>query len=87
MTSRCMNFEFGKPFHNLTIEQCRIIGRRGGLRSARNRRLRRLAEASIPPTPVPEPCEETAHEAILLLDQRFPWLLGAELRAPRRRTA
>ena len=48
MTSRCLNLEYGKPFHNLTISQCRANGRRGGLRSANNRRLGRLAEAPAP---------------------------------------
>jgi len=74
-----MNLEFGKPYHNKTIEQCRAIGARGGRRSARNRRLRCMAQPPVPICQKPEP--ETAHEASMLLDQKFPWLRGAERRS------
>ncbi|MGA2725404.1 MAG: hypothetical protein ABSG79_23720 [Bryobacteraceae bacterium] len=39
-----MELEFGTPFHPKTIDQCRVIGRIGGLRAARNRGLRRLPQ-------------------------------------------
>jgi hypothetical protein len=75
-----MNLEVGTPYHNKTIDQCRTIGRIGGLRSARNRRQRRLAQ---PPTATSMSQErecETAHEASILLDARFPWLEDAWMR-------
>ncbi len=82
-----MNLEFGSPFHHKNIDQCRIIGRIGGVRSGQSRRLRKLAQ---PPTPIaisPEPQRETAHQASLLLDSEFPWLKGAWLRRGGRPTA
>lgn len=82
-----MNLEYGKPFHNLTISQCRANGRRGGLRSANNRRLGRLAEAPAPTAAAPEPERETAREAIERIDALCPWLVGAERRTARRPTA
>ena len=44
-----MDIEFGTPYHRKTIDQCRAIGRIGGLRATRNRRFRRRAQ---PPAPV-----------------------------------
>jgi hypothetical protein len=82
-----MNLEFGTPYHHKTITECRVIGRLGGLRSARNRLLRKLGQ---PPAPAPislEPKRETAHEASLLLDANFPWLKGAWIRSAGRPTA
>jgi len=62
---------------NKTIDQCRIMGARGGRARARNLRMRRLPPA--PKTPVAMvPRLETALEAIALLDRQFPWLIGAE---------
>lgn len=78
-----MNLEYGKPFHNLTTDECRAIGRRGGLRSARNRRQHRMAEASVPRAITPEPKRESAHEASLLLDARLPHLRDAWVRTTR----
>lgn len=80
MTVGCMDLTFGKPYHNKSTAECRVLGRRGGLRSARNRRLRRLAELSRPATSAPESEPETAHEASLLLDARFPHLRNAWVR-------
>ena len=82
-----MNLEFGKPFHNKTIDQCGAIGRRGGVRSGRNRRLRRLAEPSVPATITPAPERETAHEASMLLNELCPHLRNAWVRPVRRPTA
>ncbi len=82
-----MTFECGVPYHNKSIAQCRAVGRIGGLRSARNRRLRRLAEAQATATPTPEPARETAREAIERIDALCPWLIGAERRAKPQRTA
>jgi hypothetical protein len=82
-----MNLEFGTPYHHKTVDQCRVIGRIGGRRSARNRRQRRLAQ---PPTPTPmslEPRRETAHQASMLLDAKFPWLKKSWVRPVRRPTA
>jgi len=47
---------------NKTIDQCRIIGARGGRAHARNMRLRKL-KAARKPTEIPAPKPETAAEA------------------------
>ena len=54
-------------------------GGRGGRAFARNQRLRKLLAPPQPPSPVlcEEDPPETAHEANLLLDRHFPWLLDA----------
>jgi len=62
---------------NKTIDQCRIIGARGGRARVRNRRMRRL-QATPKTAEVPVSRLETAAEAIALLDRQFPWLIGAE---------
>jgi hypothetical protein len=62
---------------NKTIDQCRMIGLRGGRARAWNRRIRRLQAAPIT-AEVLAPRVETAAEAIALLDRQFPWLIGAE---------
>ena len=59
-----------------TIDQCRMIGARGGRARARNLRMRKLQ--ITPKTPVPPNRPETAAEAVALLDRQFPWLIGAE---------
>ena len=61
---------------NQTVPQNRRNGARGGRAFARNLRLRKLLAPPPPPAPA-EPAPETAHEASLLLDQKFPWLAGA----------
>ena len=69
---------------NKTYSDMAVIGRRGGLTHARNVRARQTAQPSTT-SPVGEvPREETAAEAIALLDRQFPHLRGAELRMPRR---
>jgi hypothetical protein len=69
---------------NQTAAKNRCNGARGGRAFARNLHLRKLLAAPSPtPEPLPEPAPETAHEASLLLDRQFPWLVGAF--APRRR--
>ena len=60
-----------------TIDQCRIMGARGGRARARNLRVRRLQPAPKMPVAM-APRLETAEEAIALLDRQFPWLIGAE---------
>lgn len=62
---------------NKTIDQCRIIGVRGGRARARNLRMRKL-QAAPKTAPVPLSRLETAAEAIAILDRQFPWLIGAE---------
>ena len=79
-----MNLEFGTPYHNKTIDQCRAIGGSGGRRSGRNRRLRKLAEPSVRAAITPAPERETAHEASILLDKHFPHLRNARVRPVRR---
>jgi hypothetical protein len=63
-------------FHK-TIDQCRMIGARGGRARARNLRMRKLM-AAPKRVEVPVPRCETAAEAIATLDLQFPWLIGAE---------
>ncbi len=71
-----MNLDYSRPYHNKSIDQCRSIGRRGGLASARTRRLR--ARCQPAPTVEHAPPQETAHEASMLLDAKFPWLAAAQ---------
>ena len=82
-----MNLEFGTPYHYKTIDQCRTIGRIGGIHSARNRRQRRLAQPPAPAATTPELKCETAHEASEKLDQLLPHLRNAWVRPVRRPTA
>ena len=62
---------------NKTIDQCRIIGARGGRAHARNLRRRKLM---VGPKAAegPVPRFETETEAMALLDRQFPWLIDAE---------
>lgn len=63
---------------NQTIANNRRNGARGGRAFARNLRLRKLSAPTPPPPPASEQeLPETAHEASVLLDRRFPWLTGA----------
>ena len=78
-----MHLAFGTPYFNLSADQCRAIGARGGRRRALNLRLRQATQTPSAPQVDLLP-EETAHEASLLLDQKFPHLTGAEHRATRR---
>jgi hypothetical protein len=66
---------------NKTLQQCRLLGARGGRARARNLRLRKVPASPAQPTaPLPRP--ENVHQANLLLDHQFPWLVAAF--APRR---
>ena len=80
MTVGCMNFTFGRPYHGKSIAQCRAIGRRGGLRGAKTRRLRCLSKPPLRATPAPEPERETARQAVERIDALCPSLVGAERR-------
>jgi hypothetical protein len=82
-----MNLEFGVPYHHKTIDQCRVIGARGGRRSGMTRRAHRLAQVAARVTDCPEPELETAHEASVLLDKQFPHLRNAWARTNRRPAA
>jgi len=77
-----MIFDYTKPYFNMSIAACRAVAL-GGRRSARNRRLRRLTQPPVvtPSRPVPE--LETAHQASMLLDARFPHLRNAWFRPTR----
>jgi hypothetical protein len=68
---------------NKRLEDLRRIGARGGKANGRNQRARRVLLTPRPPTQPVE--EETAAEAIALLDAQFPWLRGAEKRTVPRR--
>lgn len=78
-----MNLAFGTPYFNLSVDRCCAIGACGGRRRALNLRLRQATQTPSAPQVDLLP-EETAHEASLLLDQKFPHLTGAERRATRR---
>jgi len=78
-----MNLAFGTPYFNLSTDQRRAIGARGGLRRALNLRLHHGSMAPSAPQLDLAP-EETAHEASLILDQVCPHLIGAEARSRRR---
>jgi len=64
--------------------QLRLLGARGGRTFGRNQRGRRARIALMPaPTEAAPLCsapEQTAAEAIALLDAQFPWLRCAEKR-------
>jgi hypothetical protein len=66
---------------NKSPEQLRRLGARGGRAYGRNQRVRRAqmptpsAAGALPAAP-----DETAAEAIAVLDAQFPWLRGAEKR-------
>jgi len=77
-----MNFDSSVLF-NKSLDRCRSIGRRGGLRSARNRQLRKAGE--VPALrEVNQPHEETMDEARARIDASCPWLRGVEIRTRRR---
>jgi len=61
---------------NKTLDQCRLIGARGGRARARNLRLRQ-APPPQPVAPPPQPIRQTAHQTSLQLDTQFPWLAAA----------
>jgi hypothetical protein len=78
-----MNLEHGCILFNRTVDQCRIIGRRGGLARGRNLQARKSAPAP-PALPVSPLHEETIAEARARIDALCPWLRGAEIRTTRR---
>ncbi len=79
-----MNIDYTKPYFNMTITVCRAAGARGGRRSGRSRRFRVLAHATATVASRPAPESETAHQASMLLDERFPHLRNAWARDARR---
>ncbi len=86
--NRCaMDLEFGVPYHRKTIDQCRVIGARGGRRSGMVRRARQMGRITEATTGHSEPRLETVHEACLLLDEQFPHLRNAWSRTARRPAA
>ena len=80
MNRRAMNLEFGTPYYNKSIDQCRIIGARGGRVRARNLLFQKAPQV-VPGTGRPE--VETARQAIERIDALCPWLKGCELRSTR----
>jgi hypothetical protein len=82
MNQEAMNLDHTAPYFNMSLAACRRADSVGGRRSARNRKMRPGGLEMI------EPHLETAHEANMLLDAKFFWLRGVELRtAYRRRSA
>jgi hypothetical protein len=65
---------------NKTPEDMRRIGARGGRTSGRNRRARLLLLETSVPAAALDPDGESAAEAIVALDAKFPHLRGAEKR-------
>jgi hypothetical protein len=82
-----MNFDHTKPYFNMSLAACRRAGALGGRRSARNRRLCRLTQATASEARRPAPELETAHQASLLLDECFPHLRNAWVRTARQPAA
>lgn len=80
MNRRAMNLEFGTPYYNKSIDQCRIIGARGGRVRARNLLFQKIPRV-VPGARRPE--VETARQAIERIDALCPWLKGCELRGTR----
>lgn len=72
-----MNLDHNRPYFNMTIAACRRAGAIGGRHSAQKRKARQAK-----PAEEIQVHRETAAEAITLLDRQFPWLRGAERRAP-----
>ena len=71
--------EFPYILFNKSPEQMRQLGACGGRAYGRNERARR-ALVTTPPEAVPPTArpQQTAAEAIHILDTQFPWLRGAE---------
>jgi hypothetical protein len=82
-----MNLDYTKPYFNMSMAACRAAGARGGHRSGLNRRLRRPAQPPFPNASHPEPVLETAHQANMFLDERFPHLRNGWDRTARRPAA
>ena len=78
-----MNLEFGKPFHNKSIDQCRVIGARGGRRSACHL-WRRWAHQALVIHETSQPEAETPHQAIDRADSWGPWLARCQAQHVRR---
>ena len=71
--------EYPYILFNKSPEQMRQLGACGGRAYGRNERARRaLVTATPEAVPPPELPQQTAAEAIHLLDAQFPWLRGAE---------
>jgi hypothetical protein len=66
-----------RALFNKTAPECRFIGVRGGRASAVSRRLYPAMWPTAEPTDEPEFDPESAHEASVLLDERFPHLRWA----------
>jgi hypothetical protein len=71
---------------NQTPDQLRRIGARGGRAQGRNWRTRKrtLTTARLTSVLSLRPTVETTAQAIVSLDDQFPWLYQAERRGPRR---
>ena len=61
---------------NKTVQQCRLLGARGGRARARNLRLQKAPTSPVQPAPR-LPDSENVHQASSLLDCQFPWLAAA----------
>ncbi len=66
-----------RALFNKTAPECGFIGVRGGRASAVSRRLYPAIWPAAEPTDEPEFDPESAHEASVLLDERFPHLREA----------
>jgi hypothetical protein len=77
-----MNHSYPYILFNKSPEQLRLLGARGGRTYGRNQRVRRhrLPSTSSPALLPGVASAATTAESIVLLDQRFPWLRGAEKR-------
>jgi hypothetical protein len=70
--------EYSYILFNQSPEQLRRLGARGGRAHARNQRARRVPTPPPPPAgPPPAVPQETAAQAIRMLEAQFPWLRDA----------
>ena len=71
-------------FFNKSPLQLRLIGARGGRAFGRNQRARRAQLTLMPTPPQAVPLcaapQQTAAEAVAMLDAQFPWLRSVERR-------
>jgi len=73
--------DYSHIFFSKTPQQLRRIGARGGKAFGRNERARRaLLPAPASTVPLPAAPRQTTAEDIAVVDARFPWLRGAEMR-------
>jgi hypothetical protein len=83
--------EYSHILFNKTPAQLRLQGARGGRAFGRNQRARRAQLTLMPTPPRAVPLcaapQQTAAEAVAMLDAQFPWLRSVERRLSKRSRA